>query len=195
MTTRITPRTWNVGELVTKAIMDAHIRDQFNALWPYTAAGQIALSTASDELSKLEASGNTNKIIVSNGTTFTLIDDTKWIPIILNTDTPLTSGDDKLRFPIAPVLNGYSLVSIVGFRQSGTGTLTIQLNNHTLGQDILTTRLTIDSGETSSITAATPVVINTSYDHVASYDIIAVDVDDAGTNTLHCSLLLGYQRF
>jgi len=28
-----TPRTWTDGELVTKAIMDPHVRDNFNATW------------------------------------------------------------------------------------------------------------------------------------------------------------------
>lgn len=31
-TTWVTPRTWTTGELVTKTIMDAHVRDQLNAL-------------------------------------------------------------------------------------------------------------------------------------------------------------------
>ncbi len=30
-----TPRTWTDGELVTKAIMDPHIRDNFNAMGPH----------------------------------------------------------------------------------------------------------------------------------------------------------------
>lgn len=118
----------------------------------------------------------------------------KYSTIVLNTDTALTSGDDKIRIPIPASLNGFNLVSVVGFRSAGTGTLTIQLNNHTLGQDILSTRLTIDTGETSSTTAATAAVINTSYDHVATNDIIAFDVDDAGTSTLHCTVVLGYQE-
>lgn len=35
-----TPRTWTTGELVTAAIMNAHVRDNFNALAPITL-GQI----------------------------------------------------------------------------------------------------------------------------------------------------------
>ena len=30
-----TPRTWTDGELVTKAIMDPHVRDNFNAIGPH----------------------------------------------------------------------------------------------------------------------------------------------------------------
>ena len=47
--------------------------------------------------------------------------------------------------------------------------------------DMLSTKLTIDSGETSSATAATAAVVNTSNDDVATGDLIYVDVDAVST--------------
>jgi hypothetical protein len=185
MTKFINPRTWNVGELVTKAIMDAHVRDQLNALWPYTATGQIALSSASDELTKLEASGNGDKTIRSNGSIFVLEDDAKELIVTLNTDTALVAGDDLFRFPIPLVLDGYSFSDVRMFRKSGSGTPLVQLNNDTTGNDILSTR----------VSPGTPGTINSTYKTVSAYDIIAVDVDDAGTSSLHCSLLLRFKKY
>ena len=46
---------------------------------------------------------------------------------------------------------------------------------------MLTTKLTIDASETTSYTAATAAVIDTAHDDVATGDLIAVDVDVAGT--------------
>lgn len=40
-----TPRTWNVGELVTKTMLDEQIRDNLNALMTGTAAGDIEYFT------------------------------------------------------------------------------------------------------------------------------------------------------
>lgn len=183
------------GATFSAAQYNTYDRDNRTAMWVYDAAGQIAVSSSATALTKLEAASNENKIIMSNGTTFELVDDVKWLPIAMNTDTPLTSGDDKFRFPIPPVLDGYVLTYVIAFRKSGTGTLTIQLNNETTGQDMLTTRVTVDSGEQSSLTAAAPVVINTAQDDVSSYDIIGVDVSDAGTSTLYGFLLLGFEKF
>jgi hypothetical protein len=46
---------------------------------------------------------------------------------------------------------------------------------------MLSTKLTIDSGETGSDTAATPAVINTSYDDVATNDLLRIDIDAIST--------------
>jgi hypothetical protein len=191
MTDWTTPRTWSIGELITKSIMDTHVRDNLLALWPYTAAGQIPLSSLSNRLTVLDASGNANKRIAANGTTFELVDDTKYFTVLLNAGVALTSGDDAARVRIPPALNGWRVSYVAASRKSGTGTLTIQLRNVTQAVDILSTRVTVDSGETDSLTAATAAVINTSNDDVATGDQIAIDVDDAGTSTLYAILQFG----
>lgn len=43
-----TPRTWNVGELVTKTMLDEQIRDNMNALMTGTAAGDIEYFTGAN---------------------------------------------------------------------------------------------------------------------------------------------------
>ncbi|MFZ5856790.1 MAG: H-type lectin domain-containing protein [Chloroflexota bacterium] len=60
------------GQTMTATNWNDWVRTNFQALWPFTAAGQIALSSAANQLTKLDAIGNSGKVIQSNGTTFTL---------------------------------------------------------------------------------------------------------------------------
>ena len=46
---------------------------------------------------------------------------------------------------------------------------------------MLSTKLTIDSGETGSDTAATPAVIDANNDDVALHDLLRIDVDATAT--------------
>lgn len=195
MTDFVTPRTWSIGELITKAMMDTHVRDQFNALWPYTAGGQIALSSLSNRLTILDAASNSNKKIVSNGTTFVLQDDTRYMSALLNTDIALNTGNNIARFRIPLGLDGYRISYVAMSRQSGTGVLTVRLQNVRTGNYVLSTNMTIDSGETDTKTAATPAVINTANDDVADGDQIAIDVVDAGTSTLMTIVQMGLVRY
>lgn len=115
-------------------------------------------------------------------------------PLVLNTDTALSAGDGIVQFHIPPKMNGWTLTGITATRSAGTGVLTIQVNNVTQAADMLSTRITIDSGEQSSSTAATPAVIDTANDDAASYDRIRVDVDVAGTGTYNATLNLEFSR-
>jgi hypothetical protein len=113
----------------------------------------------------------------------------------LNADVALITGDDKGRFFIPPGLNGWNITYVGAVRASGgTGVPTFQLRNVTDAVDVLSTKVTIDSGETYSGSAATPPVIDTSKDDVATGDIFAVDVDVAGTNSLNCIFMTGLKK-
>lgn len=48
-----TPRTWTIGELVTKAVMDTHVRDNLNAIWIGTTAGDMAYWTGAAARARL----------------------------------------------------------------------------------------------------------------------------------------------
>lgn len=80
-------------------------------------------------------------------------------------------------------VNGMDLVAVHAevITAGTTGTTNIQIANVTDSVDMLSTVLTIDSGETGSDTAATPAVINTSSDDVATYDLLRIDVDAVST--------------
>jgi hypothetical protein len=144
-----------------------------------------SLVTAASDFLVASGSGTVVKKTLAETKTILNIDKNV-IQILLNTTTALTTGDNKARIRIPAKYNGMNLTAVAASRQSGTGVPSIQVRNATDAVDMLSTPITIDTGETDSSTAATPPVINTSYDDVVTGDQIAIDVDGAGTTTLSC---------
>lgn len=97
--------------------------------------------------------------------------------------TALSTGDGKFYFTIPPELDGMVLSRVHArvVTAGTTNTTDIQLHNVTDAVDILSTKLTIDSGETGSDTAAAAAVINTSNDDLATNDLIRIDIDAVST--------------
>lgn len=110
-------------------------------------------------------------------------------------DGDVATGDGKAYFVIPPEMNGMNLVDADAavITTSSSGTPIVQIYNVTDSQDMLSTRITIDASEYTSYTAATAPVINTSYDDVATGDIIRIDVDGAGTGTKGLIVILSFQ--
>lgn len=104
------------------------------------------------------------------------------IPVVAS-GTNTATGDAKAFFRIPAELNGMNLTGVAAsvYTAGTTNTTDIQIRNKTQTADMLTTKLTIDSGETDSSTAATAAVIDTGNDDVATGDIIAIDVDAVST--------------
>lgn len=98
---------------------------------------------------------------------------------LVNTAT----GDGKMYFVVPAGLNGYNLSAVHAkvITAGTTNTTDIQIHNLTQTADMLTTKITIDSGETGSDTAAAAAVIDTANDDVATYDVIRIDVDAIST--------------
>lgn len=107
----------------------------------------------------------------------------------------ITTGDGKTFFCVPLDMNGQDLVAVAAAvtTVSSSGTPTIQIRNVTQAADMLTTRITIDANENTSYTAATPPVIDTSNDDVATGDLIAVDLDVAGTGAKGLIVLMTFQ--
>lgn len=99
------------------------------------------------------------------------------------TDTAVADGAGDVFFRIPATLNGQNLVAVAAQVQTSgtTGTTDVQIHNVTQAADMLTTKLTIDSGETDTSTAATAAVIDTANDDVATGDQIRIDVDAVST--------------
>lgn len=57
-----TPRTWTVDELVTALMMNTHVRDNLNALWPYTNAEDLAVADSSSTLRRLALGSETQAL-------------------------------------------------------------------------------------------------------------------------------------
>lgn len=111
--------------------------------------------------------------------------------------TDLATGDGKAYFTIPPSLDGFNLTEVHArvVVAGTTGTTDIQIHNVTQAADMLSTKITIDSTELSSSTAATPPVINASTDDVAENDLIRVDIDAVSTTEPKGLIIrLGFRR-
>ena len=115
---------------------------------------------------------------------------------VLDDTTLLTTGDGKISIFIPASLNGFNLVDADAAISavSSSGAPTIQLRNVTDSVDMLSTRITIDANEKTSWTAATPPVIDTSHDDVATGGEIAVDIDVAGTGAKGLTVIAELQK-
>lgn len=98
--------------------------------------------------------------------------------------TAASTGDGKFIFFIPEWWNGLQLLDCDAYVTgvSSSGTLTVQIRNITDSVDFLSTAITIDESEFSSLTATTQPVINLVNNTVESGDRIAIDVDGAGTS-------------
>ena len=145
-----------------------------------TASGIVELATTAETTTGTD----TGRAITPDGLAGSSIFGRKTIeliPIAFDADTE--TADGIFYFHIPASLNGMNLVSVHGLVVTAgtTGTTDWQLYNLTDSQDMLSTKLTIDTTETGSNTAATPAVINTSYDDVATNDVIRLDCDAIST--------------
>lgn len=108
---------------------------------------------------------------------------------VLGPTTEAAVGDGKQYFPIPAAINGWTLSDVEAHVVSvgTTNTLDIQLarcdvvatGNTCSGTvvDMLSTKLTIDSNESKTATAATAAVINAANDDVDTDEVIRVDID------------------
>lgn len=158
--------------------------------------GDIAVATAADTASKLAAGAN-GKVLTtdssqSTGLKYQLTKDLQLK--VIDDSTTLTTGDGKIIFCIPASLNGCDLTAIAAFvtTVSSSGLPTVQIRNITQTADMLTTKVSIDASEFTSYTAATAAVIDTGNDDVATGDLIAIDVDVAGTGAKGLGVILTF---
>lgn len=152
------------------------IKDEGTALTQRTNLNFVGASvTATDDPS-------------NDATIVTIIDATKELVISLPVASggTLLTGDGQGGIPIPSLYNGWNIVG-TPMAQVGTAgttnTTDFQIRRVRSGSpaDMLTTKITIDSTEISSSTAATAPVIDTSNDDLATGDWIYVDVDALST--------------
>lgn len=103
--------------------------------------------------------------------------------VLMAPTTAASTGDGKAYFEVPASMNGAVITAarLRAITAGTTGTTDVQLHNVTDAVDVFSTKLTIDSTEPSSSTAATPVVINTSNDDLATGDLLRVDVPAVST--------------
>lgn len=142
----------------------------------HTSAGLHNYATAAEIQTGTETAKVVNPGKLRDAGIFT----TKIVGVqVVDAGTDTSTGDAKAFFRVPSELNGMNLtgVSATVYTAGTTNTTDIQLRNKTDSVDMLTTKMTIDSTETDTSTAATPAAIDTSHDDVATGDVIAIDVD------------------
>ena len=94
-------------------------------------------------------------------------------------------GNGIYAFCVPAALAGMNIVNCVATVHTagttGTTDLQIRRRRNTTDVDVLSTVMTIDSGEVSSKDAATPYVINTGNDDLAEGDLLFIDIDAIST--------------
>lgn len=101
--------------------------------------------------------------------------------------TPLETTDEttgqRRRIPVPATWNGWKIthvrVDLATAGITGTSDYDVEIN----GTTIFTTKVTIDSTETSSVTAAALPVINAAACTLATNDIISIDCDAVASGT------------
>ena len=142
-----------------------------------------SVDIATDKMSFYDASSAaTRSILLNQVTAFT--ERTLVVKCVADTIGP-SVGNGITHVTIPSTLDGKNLQSAQAHvYTAGTGsTTTVQLHNLTDGEDMLSTAITIDSGEKDSSTAATPSVVGDD-SGVSTADVIRLDVDVVATNTL-----------
>jgi len=108
---------------------------------------------------------------------------------VLPDGIPTTVTDGLARFTVPATLDGLYLSSVSGevgahvYAAGTTGTTTAMIYNETDSVDMLSTGITIDTGETDSSTAASPPVVDTDNNQVSTADVLRFDIDTIQTGT------------
>ncbi len=159
-----------------------------------TGLSALAATTASELRDAAGASSgvfadaavsNTLTIDTMSGNAWTALRKKTRTFVLFGPTTDAATGDGKAYYPIPPELNGANItyVHLWAVTAGTTGTSDVQIARVRSGSpvDVLSTKLTIDSTEQGSDTAASAAVINTSNDDVATNDVLRIDVDDVSS--------------
>jgi len=116
--------------------------------------------------------------------------------VVFDFGTATATGDGKFYFRIPSTLNGYNLTAVQAntITDGTTGTINIDLakcvattaldictGTGTTITDMLSTNMTIDTGENDTATAAAAAVIDTGEDDVSTGEVIRIDIDAVHT--------------
>lgn len=149
-----------------------------------SAAGHVELADASETSTGTDAV----RAVTPDGLAGSIFGEFIVSILVFDDSQDVVTGDGAgdIFWRIPQTLNGMDLVRVAAQVQTAgtTGTTDVQVARKRLGGsfvDVLTTKITIDSTEVDTSTAATPAVINTSNDDVQTGDQFRIDVDAVST--------------
>ena len=157
------------------------------------AADKITYQTSTSALATTDLSTFGRSLIAAGDApsvrgTLDLVE--SFIIAVSDETTALTTGTAKVTFraPYALTLNPTSapLPKANVNTASSSGVVTVDINKN--GTSILSTKLTIDASEKTSVTAATPAVLSST--SLAADDEVTIDIDTAGTGAKGLKVIL-----
>ena len=159
------------SELTGVGTDDHHAQSHTTPAASTTAAGHAELATTAET----NTGTDTGRVVTPDGLAGSVHGEAVVQMVVFDFGSDVATGDGKL--------NGMNLVRVHAevITAGTTGTTDIQIANATQSADILSTKLTIDSGETGSDSAASAAVINTAEDDMQTNDVLRVDVDAVST--------------
>jgi hypothetical protein len=113
---------------------------------------------------------------------------------VISDTATLATGEGQMIVCVPAALDGCNLTAVAAFVStvSSSGLPSVGIRNVTDSVEMLSTNVTIDANEFTSYTAATPPVIDAAHDDVTTGDLIAVDVDAAGTGAKGLGVILTF---
>lgn len=164
--------------------------DEVRTLTGVPVAANFAHQRGSAPSSPIVINDATDTAYYLKSNVVTPLGNSEFVCVVLGDETTaITTGTAKVtcRLPFAGTLIEVS-DSLTTSSSSGLWTLDINKN----GTTVLSTKLTIDVGETTSSTAATPAVISVSA--FAKYDELTFDFDVSGTGAKGPKAYLQFTR-
>ena len=141
-----------------------------------TVSGKVELATVTETSTGTDAT----RAVTPDGLAGSNLGTTGLGSYVIEATTDVTTGDGKLYLPPIPAfMNGMNLIRAQAcvITAGTTNATTIDIYNVTDSQDMLSVAISIASGAT----VGTVGTINTSYDDVATNDVIRVDVTSVST--------------
>jgi hypothetical protein len=183
-TSYTTKNQFNTGQLLDVKLADS------SGVHGYTTGNDFTVGLAT-KVNKSDSTGVNGYATQDN---LTKLKKTLQVKLILDATSAATT--DSITICIPSEWTGYNLVDADAYvtTVSSSGTPTFTLTNVTDATTMLSTSITIDASEFNSYTAATPAVVNTSYDDVATGDRIKIKCTVAGTGTKGSGVILVFQK-
>jgi hypothetical protein len=142
-------------------------------------------SILATDLFELARSGVSNKITAANLVAASTQNRTAGVLVTDPLGDVLSAAPGKAYILIPLLADLTNLIdAVISVSTVGTSATQVQLRRFRAGASVnmLSTVLTIDASEYTSLSAATPAVINTANDDVQVGDLIFIDIDAAGNN-------------
>lgn len=181
------------GQVITRGTIDISDDTNLAVTAPVVRTGDtLSVSAASTTatgivelaiVSEVNTGTDTTRAITADALAGSNLGEKAVSVYVVAAGTATEVGDGKAYFNIPSSVAGMNLVEVHAhvITAGTTGTTDIQIHNLTSAVDMLSTKLTVDSSETSSSTAATAAVINGSNDDVVANELIRIDVDAIST--------------